>query len=91
MTSRCSKVLRGSGASTGSWTLPPERCRELADFPEPVHSNLLVQDGILYLQDDESWELCAVDLASGERQVLWRPGEPDQGWGYSMCGMTMLF
>lgn len=55
--------------------------RELADFPEPVHSNLLVQDGILYLQDDESWELCAVDLASGERQVLWRPGEPDQGLG----------
>lgn len=55
--------------------------RELVDFPEPVHSNLLVQDGILYLQDDESWELCAVDLASGEQRVLWRPEEPDQGLG----------
>lgn len=52
--------------------------RELADFPEPVHSNLLVQDGILYLQDDESRELCAVDLASGERQVLWCPEAPEK-------------
>lgn len=55
--------------------------RELADFPEPVHSNLLVQDGILFLQDTESWELCAVDLASGERRVLWCPETPEQGFG----------
>lgn len=73
--------FREDGCVYWQLDLATGKVRELADFPEPAHSNLLVQDGILYLQDDESWELCAVELASGERRVLWCPETPEQGFG----------
>lgn len=52
--------------------------RELAVFPGRVYSNLLIRDGMLYLQDTESGELSVVDLASGERRVLWSPEDPEK-------------
>ena len=52
--------------------------RELAVFPGLVKSNLLIRDGMLYLQDTESGELSVVDLASGERRVLWSPEDPEK-------------